>query len=317
MRFPRPVLAAAAFAAIFLAMLSSDLTAADLPKATPAVGAPGSLVTTIPPNSIRLWEGAAPGALGDKPQDIPTLTPFLPDPAKRNGATILVLPGGGYSNLAPHEGQGYAEWFANHGYTAYVLRYRLGSQGYHHPIELGDVARAVRTVRAWAKRDGLDPARIGVIGSSAGGHLASTIVTMFDAGKVDATDAIERESSRPDLVILCYAVITFGEFAHQGSKTALLGKDPSPELVQKLSTEKRVTKDTPPCFLWATMEDQTVPVENSLLFAEALRRNHVPFSLHIYEKGAHGLGLGRPGKPAPPWADDLLYWLGERSFAGK
>jgi acetyl esterase/lipase len=298
-------------------MLSSDLSAAELPKATPAVGAPGSLVTSIPEHSIRLWEGAAPGALGDKPQDIPTLTPFLPDPAKRNGASMIVMPGGGYSNLAPHEGQGYAEWLARHGYTAYVLRYRLGSQGYHHPIELGDAARAVRMVRAWAKRDGLDPHRVGVIGSSAGGHLASSIATLYDAGKTDATDAIERESSRPDIAVLCYAVITFGEFAHQGSRVALLGKDASPELLHKLSTETQVTKDTPPCFIWATTEDKTVPVENSLLFAEALRRNHVPFSLHIYEKGAHGLGLGRPSKPAPPWGDDLLYWFGERGFDGK
>jgi acetyl esterase/lipase len=314
MRLPRSFFPTAPLALFLLSMLAADLAAAELPKATPAVGAAGSLVTSIPEGSIRLWEGDAPGALGQKPQDIPTLTPFLPDPAKRNGASMVVLPGGGYANLAPHEGQGYAEWLAQHGIAAYVLRYRLGSQGYHHPVELGDVARAIRTVRAWAKRDGLDPARIGVIGSSAGGHLASSIATMFDAGKADATDPIERESSRPDLAVLCYPVITFGEFAHAGSRTMLLGKDATPELVQKMSTELQVTKDTPPCFIWSTMEDKTVPVENSLLFAAALRRNHVPFSLHIYEKGAHGLGM-RPA--APPWGADLLYWFGERKFLEK
>jgi acetyl esterase/lipase len=263
---------------------------------------------------IRLWEGDAPGALGQRPQDIPTLTPFPADAAKKTGATMLILPGGGYGNLAEHEGTGYAEFFAAHGITAYVLKYRLGSNGYRHPIELGDAARALRMVRAFAKRDGLDPARVGVIGSSAGGHLASTLATHFDAGKADATDAIERESSRPDLAILCYPVISFGEFAHAGSRKNLLGENPSPELVQLLSNELQVTKDTPPCFLWHTVEDKTVPVENALLFAAALQRAHVPFSLHIYEKGAHGLGLGRPGREAPPWSEQLLYWFKERKF---
>lgn len=292
------------------ALSAADGPAPTTPPPAPSTPAP-SLVTAIPPNSIRLWEGDAPGALGQRPQDIPTLTPYLPETGKRNGATMIVLPGGGYSNLAAHEGGGYAEWLAKQGITAYVLRYRLGSQGYHHPIELGDVARAVRMARSFAKRDGLDPQRIGVIGSSAGGHLAATIATHFDAGKSDATDAIERESSRPDLVVLAYPVITFGEFAHAGSRNQLLGANPSPELVQNLSTELQVTKDTPPTFLWHTTEDKTVPVENSLMFAAALRKAGVPFSLHIYEKGGHGLGM-RP--TAPPWADQLAYWLKERKF---
>ena len=274
-----------------------------------SVSAAESSTTPIP-----LWEGTAPGALGERPQDKPTLTLFAPDPAKKNGATIVVFPGGGYSGLADHEGKGYAEWLASHGFTAYVLKYRLGSAGYRHPIMLGDAARAVRMVRGFAKRDGLDPARVGVMGSSAGGHLASTIATHFDAGKPDATDPIERESSRPDLAILCYPVISFGEFTHAGSKRQLLGGDPAPELVRLLSNELQVTKETPPCFLWHTIEDKAVPVENSLLFASALRRAGVPFSLHIYEKGAHGLGLGRPGREAPPWAEQLLFWFKERAF---
>ncbi len=268
---------------------------------------------------IRLYEGDAPGAQGTRPQDIPTLTPFPADPKKRTGATMLIFPGGGYGNLAEHEGTGYAEFFAAQGITAYVLKYRLGSNGYRHPVMLNDAARALRMVRAFAKRDGLDPARVGIIGSSAGGHLASTLATHFDPKRphgptLDAADPIDRESSRPDLAILCYPVISLGEFAHAGSRKNLLGATPAPDLVQALSNELQVTKDTPPTFLWHTVEDKTVPVENALLFASALRRAGVPFSLHIYEKGAHGLGFGRPGREAPPWADQLLYWFKERKF---
>ena len=263
---------------------------------------------------IRLWSSDAPGALGQRPQDIPTLTPFPADSAKRTGATMLVLPGGGYGSLAEHEGTGYAEFFTSHGITAYVLKYRLGSNGYRHPIMLNDAARALRMLRVFAKRDGLDPARIGVIGSSAGGHLASTLLTHFDSGKPGSADPHERESSRPDLGILCYPVISLGEFAHAGSRKNLLGEDPPAELVQNLSNELQVTKETPPCFLWHTVEDKAVPVENSLLFASALRRAGVPFSLHIYEKGAHGLGFGRADRPAPPWSDQLLHWFHERKF---
>jgi acetyl esterase/lipase len=267
-----------------------------------------------PGKVIRLWEADAPGALGQNPQDIPTLTAYLPDPSRSNGSSILILPGGGYGALAPHEGAGYADWFVSHGTAAYVLKYRLGSANYRHPVMLNDAARALRMVRAFARRDGLTPTRVGIIGSSAGGHLASTLATHFDAGKPDATDPVERESSRPDIVILCYPVISLGEFTHAGSKNNLLGPNPSADLVQLLSNELRVTKDTPPTFIWSTMEDTTVPVENSLMFAAALRKAGVPFSLHIYEKGPHGLGLGRPGRPAPPWDNDLLYWLAERVF---
>ncbi|MBC8041480.1 MAG: alpha/beta hydrolase [Opitutaceae bacterium] len=264
--------------------------------------------------SHPLWSSPAPGALGSAPQDIPTLTAYLPSPKKRNGATMLVLPGGGYGELAAHEGQGYAEWFAAHGVAAYVLQYRLGSHGYRHPVMLNDVARALRTVRSWALRDGLDPARIGIIGSSAGGHLASTLLTHFDAGNVSASDVIERESSRPDLGILCYPVISLGEFTHQGSKQNLLGENPPPDLVRLLSNELHVTAATPPTFLWHTADDTAVPVENALLFASALRRAGVPFDLHVYEHGRHGLGLPNPKETVPPWDIDLLFWLKQRRF---
>ncbi len=300
-----------AFATFLTVNFSSALSAADQPAPAPK---PAPVSYELVPGPIRLWENDAPGALGQRVQDIPTLTAFPADPAKDTGATMIVLPGGGYAHLAEHEGTGYAEWFAAHGVTAYVLKYRLGSNGYHHPAMLHDVARAVRLVRTFARRDGRDPVRVGVIGSSAGGHLASTVATHFDAGQVDATDLVERESSRPALAILCYPVISLGEFAHQGSKKNLLGDQPDPELVKFLSSELQVTKDTPPCFLWHTVEDKTVPVENTLIFAAALRRAGGLPSVHIYEKGAHGLGLGRPAKPAPPWADQCLYWLQERKF---
>jgi len=261
-----------------------------------------------------LWPEGAPGALGNRDEDRPSLTAFLPDPDKRNGASLLILPGGGYNGLAPHEGEGFAHGFVAEGFTCYVLKYRLGSKGYRHPVMLNDAARALRLVRAWARRDGLDPSRVGTIGSSAGGHLASTLATHFDAGTSGSVDPIERESSRPDWVILCYPVISFGTHAHLGSRNALLGPNPPAELVTLLSNELQVTPQTPPCFLWHTVEDKTVPVENSLLFADALRRAGVPFALQVYEKGNHGLGLGRPEKPAPPWFGQCLYWLRERAI---
>lgn len=265
------------------------------------------------PPAIPLWPEGAPGALGTAAEDVPTLTGYFPRAADRNGASLVVLPGGGYAHLSEHEGQGYAEWLTGHGVTVYVLQYRLGPK-YHHPAMLHDVARALRTVRAWAKRDGLDPQRVGVMGSSAGGHLAATLLTHFDAGRADSADPIERESSRPDLGVLAYPVISMGKFAHQGSRDRLLGPAPGDALLQDMSLELQVKPDTPPTFIWSTNADATVPVENSLLFAEALRRAGVPFALHIYEQGAHGLGLGRPDRPAPPWASQLLYWFGERKF---
>src|SRR5258706_10531573 len=263
-------------------------------------------------NSFPLWPDGAPGALGKEDKDIPTLTPFWPDPAKATGAAMVICPGGGYGGLAPHEGQDYARFLNEHGVAGFVLKYRLGSGGYRHPAMLHDAARAVRLVRSKAGEWKLDPKRIGIMGSSAGGHLTSTLLTHFDAGKPEAEDPIERQSSRPDLGILCYPVITMGQFTHQGSKNNLLGKDPSPELIQDLSNELRVTKDTPPCFLWHTCEDTAVPVENSLQFANALRKAGVPFDLHVYQKGAHGIGLGsRPygGGGRHPLTRDCIFWV--------
>jgi acetyl esterase/lipase len=269
-----------------------------------------------PLEPIPLWPEGAPGALGTADTDIPTLTAFLPDPDKATGAAIVICPGGGYGGLAGHEGAGYAEWLAEHGVAGIVLKYRLGSKGYRHPAMLNDASRALRLTRSKAADWKIDVKRVGIMGSSAGGHLASTLLTHFDVGNPEATDPVERLSSRPDLGILCYAVITMGEFTHQGSKKNLLGTDPDPALVELLSNEKQVTKETPPTFLWHTFEDTGVKIENSMQFASALRTNGVPFELHIFQKGGHGLGLGggKNGGPRHPWAGVCLHWLQERNF---
>jgi acetyl esterase/lipase len=267
-------------------------------------------------DAIPLWPNGAPGALGTNAQDVPTLTPYLPDPTNMTGATMVICPGGGYECLAPHKGRDYALWLNQHGVTCFVLKYRLGSSGYHYPVEFEDVARAFRLVRANADEWHIDPDRIGIMGSSAGGHLASMSLTHFDAGNPNAHDPIERQSSRPDLGILCYAVITMGEYYHQGSRDNLLGQHPSRKLVKLLSSELQVKTNTPPCFIWCICEDKTVPMENSLMFAGTLRKNHVPFDLHIYQKGGHGLGLGdKPPFAHPhPWTGDCLFWLKAQNF---
>ncbi len=269
---------------------------------------------------ISLWIGDAPGALGNADHDIPTLTPYLPTADKASGTAIVICPGGGYGGLAGHEGEGYATWLADNGLAAFVLKYRLGSMGYRHPVMLGDVSRAIRLVRARAAEWKIDPQNIGVMGSSAGGHLASTAVTHFDAGKADADDPIEKVSSRPDFGVLCYAVISMEDgVTHSGSKANLLGKSPDPQLVELLSNEKQVTKQTPPCFVWSTGEDKAVSVVNSLQFVTALQKNGVTYDFHVYQKGPHGIGLseGRNGVPAGethPWGKDLLFWLRQNGW---
>ncbi len=269
---------------------------------------------------IRLWEGDAPGATGKEPKDIPTLTPYLPSADKTSGTAIVVCPGGGYGGLAGHEGEGYAKWLADNGISAFVLKYRLGSAGYRHPVMLNDVSRAIRLVRSQAAEWKLDTKRVGVMGSSAGGHLASTAVTHFDAGKADSDDAVEKQSSRPDFGVLCYAVISMEDgVTHSGSKANLLGKNPDPKLVELLSNEKQVTKQTPPCFVWSTGDDKAVPVTNSLRFVTALQQNGIAYDFHVYQKGPHGIGLseGRNGVPANdvhPWGKDLLYWMRQNEW---
>ena len=269
---------------------------------------------------VVLWPAGAPGALGREPLDVPTLTPYLPPKGKATGAAVIVCPGGGYSRLADHEGGPVAEWLNTVGVTAFVLKYRHTAR-YPHPAPLQDAARAIRTVRARAAEWGLDPARVGILGFSAGGHLASTAGTHFDAGNHESPDPVERVSSRPSLMILVYPVVTMREKTHAGSKKNLLGADPKPELVRLLSNEEQVTKETPPAFVVHTVNDAGVPVENSLMFVEALRRAGVPFELHLYERGPHGFGLGnRGGTPDPvlsTWPAHAAAWLRLRNFAAK
>lgn len=265
---------------------------------------------TAPQPAIRLWAGDAPGARGSASEDVPTLTPYLAPDALVNGSAVVVLPGGGYGGLAAHEGEGYARWLNGLGIQAFVCRYRLGSHGYRHPCMLQDAARAVRLVRERACEWDVDPARVGVIGSSAGGHLASTLLTWWDLGDPQADDPVERRSSRPDLGILCYPVIDMhGAIAHRGSRRNLLGDDPGEDLELLLSTQLRVDRDTPPTFLWHTAADAGVSVRNSYAFADALATAGVQHELHVYAEGRHGLGLG-PRDPAGRRADELLPWTG-------
>ena len=267
-------------------------------------------------NTFRLWDGDAPGALGHEEKDIPTLTLYFPDEEIATGAAVVICPGGGYSILATYEGLDYAMWLNEQGIAGIVLKYRLASNGYHYPAPFQDVARAMRYVRAHAAEWGLDANKIGVMGSSAGGHVASWMLTHFDEGNPQAKDEIERQSSRPDFGILCYPVISFtDEMTHKGSRKNMIGEHPSQKLIKELSNELHVTSQTPPCFLWHTSEDQTVNVLNSIEFAASLAKAGVRFELHVYENGPHGQGLGAHGwnpEKRLPWTKECERWLREQ-----
>lgn len=271
----------------------------------------------------NLWPGEAPGA--PRPPagtetvkeggrisgvEVPQYSLHRPAAETSNGAAVVIFPGGGYSILAAvHEGTEYAEWLNARGYTAVIVKYRVGAGlGYQYPVPYLDARRAIRTVRAHAAEWGVKPDRIGVMGSSAGGHLASLCATRFnDTFPEETSDAIDRLSARPDFAILCYPVITMAEIGHAGSRENLAGKGAAPELHEKLSTEKAVTKDTPPTFLLTTSDDW-VDSRNSLLFANALKENGVPHALHLFAKGGHGYGLKGKG-PLAAWPTLLESWL--------
>ncbi|MEI6492371.1 MAG: alpha/beta hydrolase [Verrucomicrobiota bacterium] len=259
-------------------------------------------------HTIPLWPGPVPHAKANAAGDTPTLDIYEPFGSKFSDSAILILPGGGYGGLAAHEGEGFAGVFQLQGFKAFVLNYRLGSNGYRHPVMLADAARALRLVRSRAASDGFDPNKIVIIGSSAGGHLAATLLTKWDKGNPDDPDPVERASSRPDLGILCYPVITMGASTHGGSRDNLLGANAPEARCAELSAENHVTPATPPCFVWHTWEDPAVPVDNSLLFVSALRKSGVPFECHIYQDGGHGLGM----KDGILWHEDCLRWLEKR-----
>jgi acetyl esterase/lipase len=259
---------------------------------------------------LTLWSGAAPGAQGSEDADIPTITVFLPRTMRDGTPAVVVCPGGGYQNLASnHEGRQVANFLNSLGIAAFVLKYRLGPK-YHHPVELDDAQRAIRTLRSHAAEWRLDPVRIGIMGFSAGGHLAMSASTWADSGKPQASDAIDRASSRPDFAVLGYPVISMtAEWTHKGSQRNLLGDTPDPELARRLSGENAVTKDTPPTFIFQTNEDTTVPAENAVAYYLALRKAGVPAELHVFEKGAHGVGLANDIPALAPWSSLLATWL--------
>lgn len=264
------------------------------------------------PKTELLWPEGAPGALGSETKDRPALIIYAAE--KPTGTAIVICPGGGYGGLAmDHEGHQIGRWLNEHGISGFILDYRHRGKGYGHPAPLHDAQRAIRTVRSRAKEFGIDPSKIGILGFSAGGHLASSAVTHFDAGSKDATDPIERAGCRPDFGILCYPVIAFDQpFTHRGSQKNLLGEGAAPELVKSMSSEQAVTDETPPCFLWHTMEDKGVPPENSIVFYSALLVHKVPCELHIYEKGRHGVGLAKDIPGTSTWPDACIAWLKNR-----
>ncbi len=276
------------------------------------------------PQAELLWPKGAPGAKGSDDADRPTLTAFLPPADKANGCAAVICPGGGYGVVVDtYEGRDVARWLNGQGVAAFVLRYRHAPR-YRHPAPLQDAQRALRTVRARAAEWKVDPKRVGILVFSAGGHLASTAATHFDAGKPDADDPVERAGCRPDFAVLAYPVITLKPpFYHKGSRDNLLGPEPSEALVNSLCNDEQVTDKTPPTFLFHTAEDAVVPSENSVLFYLALRKRKVPAELHIYEHGRHGVGLanGVGGTPNDPvlttWKERLIDWMKGRGLLKK
>lgn len=272
-------------------------------------------------NSLHQWaeKGERPlwpnGYPGDEIEGAPSPSiRAFPPSGKPNGASVIVCPGGGYQALADHEAYPIAQWLNGLGITGFVLNYRL-SPHFHHPSMLQDAALAIRTVRAHAVEWGLSPDRIGILGFSAGGHLASTIATHFDQGDPHSGDIILRASSRPDMAILIYPVISLiSEHTHYGSRENLLGLNPAPDIAESLSAERQVTAETPPIFLVHGADDTAVPVENSLALAMALSRSKVPFELHIYEQGEHGFGLGKGVPFVNDWTGRCERWMAERGF---
>ena len=267
------------------------------------------------PATYPLWPAGAPGALGGAAADRPEITVHLPPAGTANGSAVVILPGGGYGTLMmSYEGHDIAAWLNGYGVAGIVLKYRVSP--YRHPVPLLDAQRALRTVRLHAKAWGLAPDRTGVMGFSAGGHLAATLATHFDAGDPGAADPVERQPCRPDFAILVYPVITMGEQTHGGSRDNLLGPDAAPAELDLLSNERHVTAQTPPAFLAHSVLDSAVPVANSRLFYAALQASGVPAEFLELPAGDHGLGCGQ-GAEWELWQTHCLAWLKARHLLDK
>jgi len=281
---------------IVMAMLIGAVQAAELPTS----------------NKVELlWPDGAPDAKGNQDKDKPTLTICLPEKEAANGTAIVICPGGGYGFVSmDREGQQIADWLNSIGVAAFIVNYRHNGLGYSYPAPLQDAQRALRIVRSRAQELNINPKRIGLMGFSAGGHLASSIGTHFQNNYYEAKDDIDKVSCRPDFMILLYPVITFDDsFTHSGSKRNLLGPNPEQELVENLSNEKQVTADTPPTFIVHSSEDRTVPVENSIYFYLALRKAGVPAEMHIYLKGTHGSAIEEKYGIISTWPERCVEWM--------
>ena len=266
--------------------------------------------------SVLLWPGGAPGAKGTALGDKPSLTVYLPA-TNPTGTGVVIAPGGGYADLAMvHEGYAEGRWLADHGIAAFVLRYRLGPV-YHAPVEQDDAKRAMRLVRARAAEFGVRTDRIGMMGFSAGGHLAAMTGTVFDGGNAGAADGIERQGSRPDFLVLGYPVITMeGAETHRGSRTFLLGEHPTAAEEKAYSADQRVTGQTPPTFLFATTDDMIVPVRDSVMFYSALVGAGVSAEMHLFAHGDHGFGMAVGNPELGVWPELMLRWMRGRGLAG-
>ena len=276
-------------------------------------------VTATAAETIRLWDAAAPAALGTADHDIPVVAWWPAAKQATPSAALVICPGGGYGHLADHEGSDYARWLNTHGISAFVLRYRLGTNNYHHPVMLSDVSRAIRLVRHGHARFAVDPKRVGVMGSSAGGHLALTSCIHGAAGDEQAADPIDRVSARPDVGVLCYPVVSMlAEKTHGGSRKNLLGEAPDEEVARQLSGELAAHENVPPLFIWHTWEDKAVKLEPILELCVKLKSHARPYELHVYETGRHGLGLGvRPYDPLKkhqPTTGECRRRLGAQGF---
>lgn len=291
-----------------------------------AAAAPPALAQVNPGPPVALWPEGVPGQLPGGGTEIvaeggrisnvhePTLTPYLAPEGRRSGTAVIICPGGGYNILAAdHEGRAPAEWLNSLGVSAFVLKYRLKEYG--HPAPLRDVLRAVRLLRQDAAKWGIAPDRIGVLGFSAGGHLAASAGTLFDEADGRTGAVMDAVSARPDFMVLVYPVIRLiGPDAHTGSGRSLLGAAATPEMLERYSLDTRVTKNTPPAFLVHGGTDTAVPPENSVLFYSALRRAGVPAEMHLYREGAHGIGL-RPGNgPMSDWPARCAEWLAAKGL---